>query len=166
MTEVGAAYLSDAAERFRKMKDTVERAIVQVDDAGLFASPNAEVNSIAVTMKHMAGNLRSRFTDFLSTDGEKPDRDRDGEFDAGSIRDRAALAEQWEAGWRVLLATLDELTSADLLTTVRIRGEPHTVVQAINRQLAHQSYHTGQVVQLAKSYAPGEWQTLSIPRKG
>ncbi|MGI9090172.1 MAG: DUF1572 family protein [Gemmatimonadaceae bacterium] len=166
MTDIGAAYLADALERFRKMKDTVERAMDQVRDDDLFASPSAEVNSIAIMMKHMSGNLRSRFTNFLTTDGEKPDRDRDGEFEIAAADDRSALKAQWDLGWQALFSALAHLTSTDLLRTVTIRGEPHSVIGAIDRQIAHQSYHAGQVVLLAKYYARDTWKTLSIPKRG
>ena len=157
-------YLTDVKARFDSIKTQAERAAAQVDDAAFFAALGAEENSIALVMKHMAGNLRSRFTDFLANDGEKPDRDRDSEFEQAPADSRAAILARWAEGWRILFDTLDTLTPADLARTVTIRGEPHTVIQALSRQLVHQSHHAGQVVLLAKHAAGARWQTLSIPR--
>jgi hypothetical protein len=123
------------------------------------------MNSIAVIVKHMTGNMRSRFTDFLTSDGEKPDRDRDGEFREPPVG-RDALIKLWEEGWNCLFAALDPLTDADLTRTITIRGEPHSVMQAINRQVAHYSYHCGQIVFLAKQLRADQWQSLSVPRGG
>lgn len=163
MADLGNAYLTDVLASFRKLKATTERAVAQVRDEDFFATLDAESNSIAVVMKHMAGNLYSRWTDFLTSDGEKPDRHRDHEFKAGADT-RADIEAQWNAGWRVLFEALEPLAADDLETTVQIRGEPHTVLQAINRQFTHYAYHVGQIVLLAKHYAGPQWQTLSIPR--
>lgn len=161
---LGNAFLTDARQRFESMKTSVERAAAQVSDAQLFQPLGEDGNSIALLMKHMSGNLESRFTDFLTSDGEKPTRDRDGEFvrEAGDTRE--TIAAGWERGWNALWGALDSLSAGDLLKTVRIRGEPHTVVQALLRQVAHQSQHAGQVVILAKHHAGPKWETLSIPR--
>lgn len=157
-------YLADVKARFESIRSMAERAAAQVDDAAFFAPLGAEENSIALLMKHMAGNLRSRFSDFLTTDGEKPDRNRDAEFEQSSADSRAAILTRWDEGWRILLDTLDALAPGDLTRTVTIRSEPHTVIQALSRQLSHQSQHAGQIVLLAKHAAGARWQTLSIPR--
>lgn len=162
---IAQLYLEDAAALFRRQKRLADRAMAQIDDEAFFALLDAEANSVAVLVKHMAGNMRSRWTDFLTSDGEKPDRDRDSEFVIEPGQDRAWLLARWEEGWQILLDTIDSLTAADLGRTVTIRSEPHSVLKAINRQLDHYSYHTGQIVLLSKHYAP-EWRTLSIPKGG
>jgi len=135
----------------------------QVTDAQLFAILDDEANSIAIIVKHMTGNMRSRWTDFLTTDGEKPDRNRDSEFiDPPATRD--ALMAEWEHGWSCVFQALEPLSDSDLGRTITIRAEAHSVMQAINRQLAHYPYHVGQIVLLAKHYAGGEWKSLSVPR--
>lgn len=159
-----AQYLADVKARFESIRTQAERAAAQVDDAAFFAPLGAEENSIALLMKHMSGNLRSRFTNFLTSDGEKPDRNRDGEFEKGAGDSRATILAQWAEGWRILVDTLDALGPGDLGRTVTIRGEPHTVIQALSRQLVHQSQHAGQVVLLAKHAAGAQWKTLSIAR--
>jgi len=159
-----AAFLEDALLQFRKYKTLAERAIAQVRGADLFRSLDAESNSIAVVIKHLASNMRSRWRDFLTTDGEKPDRDRDAEFELGAGDTREALLDRWEAGWRLLFDSLAGLSPADLLRTVAIRREPHTVMQAINRQLTHYAYHVGQIVLLARHVAGQDWVSLSIPK--
>lgn len=157
------SYLEDSLALFRYYKTLAERAIDQVSDEQLFATLDGEMNSIAVIIKHMAGNMRSRWTDFLTTDGEKPDRGRDSEFvDPPATRD--ALLRMWEDGWSRLFGALEPLSDADLTRTVTIRGEPHSVMQAINRQMAHYPHHIGQIVMLAKHFAHDHWQSLSIPR--
>jgi hypothetical protein len=156
-------YLENAADVFRGQKKLADGAAAQVTDEEFFRAIDAESNSIALIMKHLAGNLRSRWTDFLTTDGEKADRHRDTEFVAEG-EDRAAILERWEAGWRTLFDTLASLRGEDLLRTVPIRGEPHTIVGAVNRQLSHYGQHTGQIVFLAKHLKSSEWKTLSIPR--
>jgi uncharacterized damage-inducible protein DinB len=160
-------YLDDLVAQFRNLKQQAERALAQVGDGQLTATLDAESNSIATLMQHMAGNLRSRWTDFLTTDGEKPDRDRDSEFEAGGLdpaRARAELLARWEEGWQRLFATLGSLTAGDLLRTVHLRAEPQSVPQAIHRQLTHQAYHVGQLVLLAKHFAGDRWQTLSVAK--
>jgi hypothetical protein len=159
------AYLADVIDQFRKMKKLAEDALAQVGDEHLTATLDSESNSLAVIMKHMAGNLRSRFTDFLTTDGEKPDRNRDGEFEIEERRSRAAVMADWDSSWRVLFSTLDTLGPADLLKDVYIRGQRHSVIQALDRQMTHHSYHVGQIVFLAKHFRSSEWKTLSIPKK-
>jgi uncharacterized damage-inducible protein DinB len=157
------SYLEDSLALFRYYKILAERAIDQVSDEQLFATLDVEMNSIAVIVKHMAGNMRSRWTDFLTTDGEKPDRDRDSEF-VNPPATRDALLRIWEDGWARLFGALEPLSDADLTRTVTIRGEPHSVMQAINRQMAHYPHHIGQIVMLAKHFAHDHWQSLSIPR--
>lgn len=159
------AYLEDVRVQFQKMKKLAEGALAQVSDDELVATLDPESNSLAVIMRHIAGNLRSRFTDFLTTDGEKPDRNRDGEFELGGPRTRDQAIADWESGWRVLFATLDTLKPDDLLRDVFIRGERHSVIQALDRQLTHHAYHVGQIVFLAKHLRATDWRTLSIPRR-
>lgn len=161
---IGAAYLHDVRDSFRKLRNSAERAAGQVGDEAFFATLDPESNSIALLMKHMAGNLRSRFSDFLTSDGEKPDRDRDGEFEIRDGDTRADLEARWREAWAVLALALDEVTERDLLRSVRIRGESLTVIQALDRQLTHHAYHVGQIVFLAKHLAGGQWKTLTIPR--
>jgi uncharacterized damage-inducible protein DinB len=157
------SYLEDSIALLSYYKDLAERAIAQVSEEQLTAALDAEMNSIAQVVKHMAGNMRSRWTDFLTTDGEKPDRHRDSEF-IDPPATRAALLELWEQGWKCLFAALSQLTEADLARTVTIRGEAHSVMQAINRQLAHYPYHCGQIVLLAKHFQSANWISLSVPR--
>ncbi|MCC7497153.1 MAG: DUF1572 family protein [Bryobacterales bacterium] len=158
-----ASYLEDATALFQQYKKLAERAIEQVTDEQLFTALDEEANSIAVLMKHTAGTMRSRWTDFLTTDGEKPGRNRDVEF-VNSPATRQALLAGWEQGWSCLFNTLASLTDADLGRKVTIYGESLSVVQAINRQIAHGAQHVGQIVLLAKHYAGARWHTLSIPR--
>ena len=157
-------YLQEAASEFQKMKALAERAMAQMSEAQFFRQIDAESNSIALIVKHIAGNARSRWTDFLTSDGEKPDRQRDTEFELAPADTKTALLEQWEDGWRRVFAAVEPLKGEDLLRTVFIRGEPHTVVRAINRQLTHYAQHIGQILFLAKHLAGEKWQTLSIPR--
>lgn len=148
---------------FESQKRLAERALAQVPEDRLHVAPSPESNSIAVLLQHVSGNLRSRWTDFLTSDGEKPWRKRDGEFeDAG--RSRADLLAAWEAGWATLFSTLDSLSDADLARAVTIRSEPHTVLQAIHRQVSHYGYHVGQIVLLARWLAGPSWSSLSVPR--
>jgi hypothetical protein len=161
--EFTTSFLKDALTLFRYYKGLAERAMLQVSDERLFEAPDPETNSIAITVKHMAGNMRSRWTDFLVTDGEKADRNRDSEF-VDPPRDRAALLDMWERGWTYVFGALEPLSEEDLSRTVTIRGEAHSVMQAINRQLAHYAYHCGQIVLLAKHYQHENWQSLTIPR--
>lgn len=160
-----ALYLRDVAARFRQTKDLADRALAQVRDEDLAAVLDPESNSLATIVRHLAGNLRSRWTDFLTTDGEKPDRDRDSEFE-GAEATRGDLLAAWEDGWRRLFATLETLGEDDLTRTVPIRAEPHTVIGAIDRSLTHCAYHVGQIVFLAKHLSSQSWQTLSVPRGG
>ncbi len=158
------SYLEDSLSLFRYYKNLVERAIAQLSDEELLQSPDPESNSIAVIVKHMAGNMQSRWPDFLTTDGEKPGRDRDAEFEDPPAT-RESLLAMWETGWRCFFSELEPLTDADLGRTVTIRGEPHSVMQCINRQLAHYSYHCGQIVFLAKHLRSTDWKTLTIARR-
>jgi hypothetical protein len=161
---LGRHYLADALGELRKYKAFAEKALAQVSDDDWFRRLDPESNSLALVMKHISGNMRSRWTNFLTTDGEKPDRDRDSEFEQSDADTREAVLTRWESGWRLLFEALDPLTEDDLQKTVTIRGEPHTVLQAINRQLTHYASHVGQIVFLAKHLAGARWQTLSIPR--
>ncbi len=166
MTEdVGTLYLRDVTERFKAHKKLGEKAIAQVYDSGLTRQLDAESNSIAVLVKHLAGNMRSRWTGFLTSDGEKPDRDRDGEFEAVAEVDRTQLLDMWDDGWARLFETLATLRPDDLTRTVIIRERQYSVVEAINIQLAHYAYHVGQIVQLARHLAGNSWKTLSVPRR-
>src|ERR1700740_1046281 len=161
-----ASYLKDSIDLFRYYKKLGDRAIGQCPDEALFTAIDAESNSIAIIVKHMAGNMRSRWTDFLTSDGEKPGRNRDTEFE-DAPKTGAALMELWERGWKYLFDALEPLTDADLGRTVTIRTEPHSVMQAINRQMAHYAHHVGQIVFLAKhlaAKATGKWESLSVPR--
>ena len=158
------AYLAGAEREFRRLKKLADDALAQISDAEFFLRPDASSNSAALIVKHVAGNLRSRWTDFLTTDGEKPDRRRDQEFEIAAEDTREALLHRWEQGWRRVFETLESLAPADLERTVFIRSEPHSVLEAIQRQLTHNAYHAGQVVFLAKRLRAGEWKTLSIPR--
>jgi len=157
------SYVEDSIGIFRYYKTLAERAMQQLTDEQLFAVLDGEMNSIAVIVKHLSGNMRSRWTDFLTSDGEKPGRVRDEEF-SGPPATREGLLEIWDDGWQRLLGTLESLSDADLGRTITIRGEAHSVMQAINRQVAHYSYHCGQIVFLAKHFCSDRWQTLSIPR--
>jgi hypothetical protein len=157
------SYLEDSIALFRYYKKLTDGALAQVSDGQLYATPDPESNSIAVIVKHMAGNMRSRWSDFLISDGEKPWRNRDCEFETPP-ETRASLMEMWEEGWATLFAALEPLTEADLNRTVTIRGEAHSVMQAMNRQLAHYPYHCGQIIFLAKHLRQESWKSLSVPR--
>lgn len=157
------SYIEDSLTLFRYYKKLGERAMEQVTDDQLFAVLDDEANSIGIIVKHMAGNMRSRWTDFLTTDGEKPDRDRDTEF-INPPATRKALLEVWEDGWTRVFLALEPLSDADLGRSVTIRGEAHSVMQAVNRQVAHYAHHVGQIVILAKHFAHDRWQSLSVPR--
>jgi Protein of unknown function (DUF1572) len=157
------SYLEDSLAVLRYYKKLAERAMDQLNDEQLFTVLDHEANSIAIIVKHMVGNMRSRWTDFLTTDGEKPNRNRDSEFvDPPSTR--AALLDEWESGWNCVFEALESLTDADLERRITIRGEAHSVMQAINRQLAHYPHHVGQIVLLAKHFACDNWKSLSVPR--
>ena len=157
------SYLEDSLALFRQYKRLAERAMEQITDEQLFATLDPESNSIAIIVKHLAGNMRSRWTDFLTTDGEKPDRSRDREF-IDPPPTRCGVLEAWEDGWKRLFETLESLSEADLKRTITIRGEAHSVMQAVNRQVAHYGLHVGQIVLLAKHFAGNEWQPVSVPR--
>src|SRR5258708_4230228 len=157
------AYIEDSISLFRYYKKLSEGAMDQVSDEQLFAVLDKEMNSIAIIAKHMAGNMHSRWTDFLTSDGEKPNRNRDTEFVAPPAT-RGDLMRTWNEGWDTVFHALEPLTNADLERAVTIRGEPHSVMQAINRQIAHYSYHSGQIVFLAKHFTASEWKSLSVPR--
>ena len=159
------AYLDDMRSQFGSVKALAERALAQVPDDQLFVTLDPESNSLAVLVKHMAGNLRSRFTDFLTTNGEKPDRNRDGEFEMAAAPTRAEIMAHWERGWTCLFETLDALQPDELLRPVAIRSETMPVIQALHRALTHQAHHAGQIVFLAKHLRSAEWKTLSIPRR-
>jgi Protein of unknown function (DUF1572) len=163
--EFTTSYLTDAVSVFRLYKKLGEGAMSQVADAQLAVVLDGEMNSIAQIVKHMAGNMRSRWTDFLTTDGEKANRDRETEFVDPPVT-RAEVQAVWESGWRLVFAALEPLSDADLGREVRIRGERHSVMQAINRQMAHYAYHSGQIVLLAKHFRGSDWQSLTIPRGG
>ena len=162
--QLTTSYLKDSIDLFRYYKKLGERAMVQCPDEGIFTVVDAESNSIAIIVKHLAGNMRSRWTDFLTTDGEKPDRNRDTEFEEPPAT-RAELMELWERGWKYLFDALEPLTDTDASRTVTIRTEPHSVMQAVNRQVAHYSYHVGQIVYLARHFAGDKWQSLTIPKR-
>jgi hypothetical protein len=157
------SYIEESLVVFRQYKKMAEGAMAQLSDDQLFTALDGEMNSIALIVKHMTGNMRSRWTNFLTSDGEKPDRNRDTEFiEPPATRD--ALIERWESGWKIVFDAIEPLTDADLTRTVTIRSEPHSVMQAINRQVAHYASHTGQIVFLAKHLAGPNWKTLSVPR--
>jgi hypothetical protein len=165
MTEpIARHYLQDAISSFKAYKKLADKAIEQLNDDEFFITLDEEANSVAVVMKHMAGNMFSRWTDFLISDGEKPNRNRDLEFVIEANNSKAELLDYWERGWRCVFAAVEPLTDEDLMRTVMIRGEAHTVVQAINRQLTHYAYHIGQIVFQAKHFRSTQWQSLSIPR--
>jgi Protein of unknown function (DUF1572) len=164
MTDLGSHYLDEVRRQFRGYKRLGEGAMSQLADEELFVTIDQESNSVAILVKHLAGNMRSRFTDFLISDGEKPNRNRDQEFEITPNTTRAEVLCWWEDGWQLVFSTIAALKPEDLLRTVTIRSEPHTVLQAINRQLAHYSAHVAQIIFLAKHLRSSEWKTLSIPR--
>jgi len=171
---VASHYLTDVVRQYRKLKSQAEAALAQVGDEAFFATPPAfaeatagkdsESNSLALIVKHVAGNMKSRWTDFLTSDGEKPDRNRDTEFEVHEADTRASLMARWDDGWRRTLDAITALGPDDLLKTVAVRGEPHTVIEALDRQMTHYAAHVGQIVYLAKHLAGPAWKTLSIPR--
>ena len=156
-------YFKDALDSFRNYKKMAERAMAQVSDEEFFRALDAEANSIAVIVKHIAGNQLSRWTDFLNSDGEKETRQRDTEFEMFD-ETRESLLEFWETGWQTLFSAIEPLQAEDFSRFVTIRGEPHTIAEAINRQLTHYAYHIGQITFLAKHFRSGDWKTLSVPR--
>ncbi|MBR9988245.1 MAG: DUF1572 family protein [Gemmatimonadetes bacterium] len=162
--DVASHYLQDMLLQLSKQKQLAERAFEQLADDEMFFQLDPESNSIAVIIRHLAGNMRSRWTDFLTSDGEKADRQRDTEFEIQPGIDRGTVMEWWEEGWSTLFAALEPLEGGDLLRTVSIRGEPHSVLEAINRQLTHYANHVGQIVYVARHVRGSEWRSLSIPR--
>ena len=158
------SYLKDSTDIFRYYKTLGENAIAQCPDAGLVAELDEQSNSIAIIVKHLSGNMISRWTDFLTSDGEKPSRNRDSEFEQPP-KTRAEILDLWDAGWKCVFTALQGLSDANLTKTVTIRGEEHSVMQAINRQVAHYCYHVGQIVFLARHHAGPNWKTLTIPKK-
>lgn len=156
------SYLEDSLSLFRFYKNLAERAMNQLSDRQLLDVLDGDMNSIAIIVKHMTGNMRSRWTGFPEADGEKPERDRDAEF-TDPPTSREALMQMWEEGWKCVFTALEPLTDADLGRTTTIRGERHSVMQAINRQLAHYAYHCGQIVFLAKHLQHNHWKSLTIP---
>ena len=162
--EVVKNYFEDALSALRAYKKLAEKAIAQLKDEEFFVTLDQESNSVAVIMKHMAGNMFSRWTDFLTTDGEKPDRNRDMEFVIDSQTTKDDVIAYWERGWARVFEALEPLSLEDFEKTVTIRGEEHTIVEAINRQLMHYAYHVGQIVFLAKHFRSAQWESLSIPR--
>ena len=161
--EFTTSYLQDSTTLLRYYKILGEKAMAQTSDAGLLTALDPEANSIAVIVKHLSGNMISRWTDFLTSDGEKPNRDRDSEF-VDPPQSRAEILAMWDSGWKVVFDSLAPLGEADLSATIRIRGEAHSVMQAIHRQVAHYAYHIGQIVFIAKHLASDRWTSLSIPR--
>jgi hypothetical protein len=164
MSGIENLYLDEAFRSLRGHKRLADGAISQLTDEQFFAAPDVESNSVAVIVKHMAGNMRSRFTDFLTTDGEKPDRNRDREFLVHTNAKRDEVLAAWEQNWQLVFDTINSLGPGDLDRTVTIRGEPHSVLQAINRQVTHYAYHVGQIVYLAKHWKGADWKTLSVPK--
>ena len=161
---LGNAVLQDTLLTFRRQKELAERALAQVSDDDFFRTIDAESNSVAILVKHIGGNLQSRWTDFLTTDGEKPSRDRDGEFVVTTETSRPAVMAVWDSGWQALFDTFARLSPADLLATVEIRREAMSAIAAMHRAMAHVAQHVGQIVLLAKHYRSAAWRTLSIPR--
>lgn len=158
-------YFEDAVASFKSYKKLADKAIAQLKDEEFFVTLDDEANSVAVVMKHMAGNMFSRWTNFLTTDGEKPDRHRDLEFVIEESTTKDDVLNYWERGWACVFAAVEPLTLEDFEKTVTIRGEEHTIVQALNRQMTHYAYHVGQIVFLAKHFRSADWSSLSIPRK-
>jgi len=162
-TKFTTSFRDDSIAVFGYYKKLAERAMEQVNDQELCTVLDEEMNSIAIIVKHMTGNMRSRWIDFLTSDGEKPNRNRDSEFEEPPSS-REALMRMWEEGWRHVFAALEPLIDADMGRTVTIRGEAHSVMQAINRQIAHYAYHCGQIVLLARHFKGSQWKSLSVPR--
>jgi len=164
MAESDSAYVQETLRAFRSYKKRTEGAFAQLLPKDWFRQIDPETNSVAIIVKHMAGNMRSRWTDFLTSDGEKPDRDRDSEFVLDSSTTREEVMQWWESGWKCVFAAVEPLTANDLGKRITIRGQEHTVLQAINRQLMHYAEHVGQIILLAKHYRGSEWKSLSIPK--
>lgn len=161
---IGSEYLKTVIQRFMDAKVTAEKALEQLTESELFWAPNEESNSVAIIVKHMSGNMVSRWTDFLTTDGEKPYRNRDDEF-AGDIQTKEQMMELWEFGWDIFFNALKSIEDEQLLKIITIRNEPHSVMEAIERQMYHYSYHIGQIIYVAKILKSGDWKALTIPRK-
>jgi len=164
MSDFRALFIDEVFRSLRGHKRLADTAIAQLSDEQFFAVPDPESNSVAIIVKHLAGNMRSRFTDFLTSDGEKPDRNRDREFVMDNDAGRKELLSSWEQNWQLVFDTLNSLQPEDMERTVTIRGEPHSVLRAIHRQVAHYAYHIGQIVFLAKHWKGAEWKTLSVPK--
>jgi hypothetical protein len=164
MTDLASHYLEEIKRQMRGYKRMGEAAMAQLEDQDFLVALDPESNSVAALVKHIAGNARSRFTDFLTSDGEKPDRFRDQEFELSEKTSREEVLHWWEQAWAHIFSALDALTPEDVQRTVTIRQEPHTVMQALNRALAHYAQHIGQIVFLAKHLRSSHWQSLSIPR--
>jgi hypothetical protein len=164
MTDLASYYLEEIKKQLRGHKRMAEAAMAQLEDKDFFTLIDPEANSVAILVKHIAGNARSRFSDFLASDGEKPDRFRDQEFEISTDTTREEVMRWWEQGWSHVFSALESLTPEDVTRTVTIRQEPHTILQALNRALAHYAQHIGQIVFLAKHLRSKDWQTLSIPR--
>ena len=164
MSGIAALYLDEIFRALRGHKRLADDAIAQLSDQQFFAVPDPESNSVAIIVKHIAGNLRSRFTGFLTSDGEKPDRRRDQEFLTSPASTRNDLLRDWERQWQLLFETINTLQPADLERTVTIRAQPHSVLQALQRSFGHLAYHTGQITFLAKHWKGAEWKSLSIPK--
>jgi len=162
--DIGAVYLTDAVSNFRGYKKLAEEALAQTSDADIFRLIDPEANSIAILIKHMVGNMRSRWTEFLTSDGEKPNRHRDQEFEIDPATTRADVMKWWEEGWQCVFGAVTPLKSDDLARKVFIAGREHTVMQAITRQLLHYAGHVNQIVLLAKHFRGSEWKSLSIPK--
>ena len=161
---IGQAYLTAVTQRFMEAKITTEKAIEQLSESELFWTPDEESNSIAIIIKHMSGNMVSRWTQFFTTDGEKTDRNRDDEF-VGDLKTKEQVMELWNLGWDTFLSALKDIKEDQLLETITIRNEPHSVIEAIERQMYHYSYHVGQIIYIAKHLKLSDWQSLTIPRK-
>lgn len=161
---IGREYLKTVTQRFTDAKITTEKAIEQLTERELFWSPNEESNSIAIIIKHMSGNMVSRWTDFSTSDGEKPYRNRDDEFVEDS-KTKEQVMELWELGWNTFFTALKDIDEEHLLKTITIRNEPHSVIEAIERQMYHYSYHVGQIIYIAKNLKSSDWKSLTIPRK-
>ena len=160
---IGRDFLLNSIQEFHKLKNLADKAMAQLKPKDYHWQPDNESNSIAIIVKHLSGNMLSRWTDFLTTDGEKPWRNRDEEF-VDSFTARAGLTAYWDSGWQRLFDSLDGLSAADLSRSVTVRGEPHTVPLAIQRSLAHSSYHVGQIILIARIVAGDQWTTITIPR--
>lgn len=165
MNAIPSEFLTDTLSEFAKYRDLGSRAMAQLSDDQLFHTPDSESNSIALIVKHLRGNMLSRWTDFLDSDGEKPDRQRDQEFEPAAGTSRSEVERWWEEGWAAAIAAIEALRPTDLGRVVTIRGEPLSVLQAILRNLCHAAYHVGQIVYVAKHLRGAEWTSLSIPRK-